>query len=89
MDNGDGTFRKPTKEELLALSGLALSASSSYVPTSGGGGVRAAKKLSETQRCFAKGEELEIKGSRFRVVSIGRHEMHLRLLPSIVPLEGE
>ena len=39
------------------------------------------KKAAMEKDLFQKGEEVKIKNSRFKILSIGKREMHLRLLP--------
>ena len=39
------------------------------------------EKLEGIPSVFSKGEEVEIKNSRFKILSIGQKEMRLKLLP--------
>lgn len=50
-----------------------------------GRGKRFSAAVRSAKYIFQVGEELEIKGSRFRVKSIGKHELHLTLLPALKP----
>ena len=75
MDTGRGYFEEADLSALEVANGMATIQEQRLA------GLRA--EVSKRERMFIVGEELEIKGSRFRVKSIGKQEMHLTLLPSL------
>lgn len=80
MDDGCGNFIPLTDEKLVKM-GIVDQIDPQELMR------RTLKKFEDQPHIFAKGEELEIKGSRFKIQAIGRKTMTLKLLPRLEDLE--